>query len=344
MLRIIIIGLLSLGIAFVGNSQDFQVSQYYAAQTYLNPAFAGNTEMARVNAIGRLQWPSNAARYRTMVVGVDHNLPRLSSGAGILFTRDAAGSASLATNQISGMYAYQMSLNRKWGMRVGLQVGYSWLSIDEGSLTFRDQLNDNGTIAGSTSQTIPFSNKNFFDVSTGFLWFTKKLWIGTTFKHLNRPNMSLVTGEEGNLPWYVSIHGGYQFPLYPGGRYNGDARTSYFSPTFNYKHQGTFDQLDIGAYFAYEWLTAGTWYRGIPVLTVEDNITISNQDALVFLLGFHLDGLSIAYSYDVTISRLNVLNTGGAHELSVVYEFEYVINPKYRKPPRRKRSIPCPRF
>ena len=203
MKRILLIALIVLLALPMAKAQDFQVSQYYAAQTHLNPAFAGNTEMARANVLGRLQWPSNAARYRTYVVGFDHNLPHLSSGAGILFTRDAAGSASLASNHISGMYSYQMALNRKWGMRTGLQVGYNWLSIDQGALTFRDQLNDNGTIAGTTSQTIPFNTKNFFDVSAGFLWFTKKAWIGTTFKHLNRPNMSLITGEEGNLPWYI---------------------------------------------------------------------------------------------------------------------------------------------
>ncbi len=344
MKRISLLALLIVGACFAGMAQDFQISQYYAAQTFLNPAFAGNTEMARVNATARLQWPSNAARYRTYVVAADHNLPHLKSGAGVMFTRDAAGSASLASNYVAGMYAYQMNLNKKWAMRTGLQVGYSWLSIDQGALTFRDQLNDNGTIAGSTSQPIPFNTKNFFDVSAGFLWFTEKAWIGTTFKHLNRPNQSLITGEEGNLPVYLSVHGGYQFPLYPGGRYRGDARTSYFSPTFNFKHQGNFNQLDLGAYFSYEWLVLGSWYRGLPIFTVEDNITITNHDALVFLAGFHWKGLSMAYSYDITISRLNVLNTGGAHELSVIYEFEYQINPKYRKPPRSKRSIPCPKF
>ncbi len=344
MKRILLLAILIIGSGLGLKAQDFQVSQYYAAQTFLNPAFAGNTTMARVNSIARLQWPSNAARYRTFVVGADHNLPHLNSGAGILFTRDAAGSASLATNYVGGMYAYQLGINKKWAMRTGLQIGYSWLSIDEGSLTFRDQLNDNGTIAGSTSQTIPFNTKNFFDVTAGFLWFTNKAWIGTTFKHLNRPNQSLITGEEGNLPVYFSLHAGYQFPLYPGGRYRGDARQSYFSPTFNYKRQGNFNQLDIGAYFSYEWLVVGSWYRGLPIFTVEDNITITNHDALVFLLGFHWKGLSMAYSYDVTISNLNVLNTGGAHELSIIYEFEYQINPKYRKPPRRMRSIPCPKF
>ncbi len=159
MRKSLFLGLLIFGIAFVGKAQDFQVSQYYAAQTHLNPAFAGNTKMARVNSTARLQWPSSAAKYRTYVVGFDHNLPHLKSGAGGIFTRDAAGSSSLATNYVGGMYAYQMDLNRKWAMRTGLQVGYSWLSIDQSNLTFRDQLNDNGTIAGSTSQTIPLTTK-----------------------------------------------------------------------------------------------------------------------------------------------------------------------------------------
>ena len=112
----------------------------------------------------------------------------------------------------------------------------------------------------------------------------------------------------------------------------------YITPTLNYKRQGPFEQLDMGAYVYMEPLIFGVWYRGLPYKPVENQ---SNRDAVVMLVGVNLpSGLNIGYSFDYTISKLGP-GSGGAHEFSLVYTWP-MRNP--RKPPKDKLIIPCPDF
>jgi hypothetical protein len=104
-----------------------------------------------------------------------------------------------------------------------------------------------------------------------------------------------------------------------------------------YKLQGNFSQLDAGLYFTYEPVVFGLWYRGLPFKPVDG---ISNHESLIFLTGISSNGLHIGYSFDYTLSQLGI-STGGAHEISIRYEF-FLGDP--RKPPKNVRKLPCPKF
>jgi hypothetical protein len=115
-------------------------------------------------------------------------------------------------------------------------------------------------------------------------------------------------------------------------------RVAAIAPSFVYKHQGSFDQLDIGTYFLYEPVVVGLWYRGIPITqNVADNIS---QDAVVIILGFQLTNIELSYSYDLTVSELGPI-AGGAHELALKYKLN-IDNPSKSK--KKERFIPCPTF
>jgi hypothetical protein len=113
------------------------------------------------------------------------------------------------------------------------------------------------------------------------------------------------------------------------------------APAFQYRHQGQFDQLDLGLYYTAEPLVLGLWYRGVPFKQVNGFV---NNESIVLLLGFTNIGakqsLNIGYSYDYTISKLGS-GSGGAHEFSLVYSWP-MRDP--RKPPKDKLVIPCPDF
>ena len=108
-------------------------------------------------------------------------------------------------------------------------------------------------------------------------------------------------------------------------------------PALNYRLQGEFMQFDAGAYLNYSSFNVGVWYRGIPIRSVNG---INNNDAIVFSVGVSTRGLNIGYSFDYTLSALGI-KSGGAHELSVSYQF-FIGDP--RKPPKSIREIPCPRL
>src|SRR5690554_623412 len=71
-----------------GNAQDFQFSQYHESPLYLNPAFTGLGKMHRIAINSRIQWPNLPKAYLTNALSYDYNLDHLSSGFGLMLTRD----------------------------------------------------------------------------------------------------------------------------------------------------------------------------------------------------------------------------------------------------------------
>jgi type IX secretion system PorP/SprF family membrane protein len=272
-----------------------------------------------------------------------------------MVVNDSQGPGRLKSTEVSGIYSYQIQLGEENFLRLGAQGTYSNKSLDYFGLTFGDQYTNRGFTGNSSSD--PFANKNnispikFVDYSGGALFYNSKTWLGVSMHHINRPTYTFLnTGAASPiagcptgdcLPRKLSISGGLKIPL--ANPYSNAANVDKefsISPAFLYKRQGKFDQLDVGFYGTYSSLTAGLWYRGIPIK--KKNITRTNHDAFVFLLGYRQDNFSIGYSYDITISSLG-FSTGGSHEISIAYQLE----PFERNSPRKsrnKKELSCPKY
>jgi type IX secretion system PorP/SprF family membrane protein len=323
--------------AFTAQAQDPEFSQYYAAPLYLNPAFTGTTMDHRFIANYRNQWPNVAQGYSTYAASYDYNLQSLNSGFGFMAIQDQAGSAGMKSTEFNFLYSYKWNVSSKWIISSGLNFGYAVRSIDFNKLIFADQLQ-----LGS-SQTLPTSdpsltnsgNSHYFDFKAGLLAYNRNFWLGFAANHINQPNRSLVNSE-AYVPMKLTLHGGVRIPLYTGA-FKRD-RIPVLSPSFVYKQQGNFQQLDVGAYLLYEPIIFGLWFRGIPLLKNTDNNP--RRDAAVIILGFQLNRFEIVYSYDFTISELGPVS-GGAHEIAMKYRFEIAAHSKTKKP---QKFIPCPTF
>ena len=108
------------------------------------------------------------------------------------------------------------------------------------------------------------------------------------------------------------------------------------SPTFNYRSQGDFDQLDLGMYFTMSPVIFGVWYRGIPVKSPEGGG--GNTESVIFMMGLTKNKITMGYSFDYTLSKLGI-GSGGAHEISITYTFK---GGSPRKPSREVRELKCP--
>jgi len=324
-------------------AQDPQYSQFYSAPLQLNPAFTGSSQLTRVGANYRSQWPALDASYVTYAAWVDHFIDDKNSGVGFLVSRDNVTISGLTSTLISGSYAYQLPVSEIYTVRVGFQGGYTLRNIDYSSLVFGDQIGPGGVITPSQETFDQSGAKNFFDIGAGALIYSNSAWLGFSAFHLNQPNQTL-SGGNSPLPRRYSVHLGYKFFWSPGvvgkGLFARPQERS-VAPTIQYKFQGVFDQLDLGLYFTYDPIIAGVWYRGLPIKNVEG---FSNHESLVFLIGFNQrtkkEIFSIGYSYDVTLSNLGA-SSGGAHEFSIAYSW-FTGDP--RKPPKNVRMIPCPNF
>lgn len=325
-------------------AQDPQYSQYYAAPLYMNPAMAGAELTGRVGFNYRNQWPSIDAQFTTFSAYYDTYLHDYNSGIGIHVMQDTEGAAKLRSTSISAMYSYELKLGDNTYFRPGFQATYIRREIGfYENLVFANQINPNdpfGPIMPSTDIPGLGEPVGMLSLSVGGLFFTEKFWAGVSAHHVNEPNQSFIDGVSP-LPMKLSFHAGYRIPLAEGGM-RGDfthiRRQRSFTPTVNYKRQGPFEQLDVGAYFSLEPIVFGLWYRGLPYKPVEQQ---SNRDAIVMMVGVNLlSGLNIGYSFDYTVSQLGI-QSGGAHELSL----SWTLPNKYQgKPSRRDTVLPCPKF
>ncbi len=326
--RIIYLLLLSFIILTDSLGQDPTFSQFYANSLYLSPSFAGATSEYRLSMNYRDQWPSVPGVFNTYSISFDKALPNFNSGIGVLATYDVAGSGNLSTTNIGLLYSYDFNINKDWHIRPGINFKFYYLGLDIGKLVFNSQITGSGTTPAVTPP--PFSNVADVDFASSALVYNQSTWVGVTLDHLLTPKTSFY-GDNSTLPIKFNLYGGTQILRTTRLR---QKMQEVLSIAFNFQMQGKFYQSDIGLYYYKDPLIFGIWYRGIPFVTNQPG------DAIIGLIGIKTKQLHIGYSYDFTISSL-IGSTGGAHEISLVYEFNNLSLGQLKK---RIRAIPCPEF
>lgn len=316
-------------------AQDPQLSQYYQAPLYLNPAFAGVTPNQRLVLNHRVQWPSLPQAFTTYMLSYDIFVPELRSGFGVLLTTDKMGSAGWRTTTESFIYSYKLKLSDRLVFSPAISFGYGSNGLDRSKIILGDELRYNGESADMELRKL--GRQGYFDFTSGFLLYSRKAWVGGTFSHMNRPNLS-VLNEVSRLPMKTAIHAGFRFDL--AGGFRGSGRTSYLTPSVMYRAQGpTFSQFDLAMNYHVDPVSIGLAYRG--KFFKKSVISTMENDAMVFFLGLYMKSLQVGYSYDFTISELQT-SSGGAHELSIIWEFR--TKPANRAVKSKYKLIPCPTF
>ncbi len=319
--------LLSLCIFVDSSGQDPTFSQFYANSLYLAPSFAGATEEYRFSINYRNQWPAIPGVFHTYSISFDKALPNFNSGIGVLATYDVAGSGDLSTTNIGLLYSYDFNITEDWHIRPGVNFKFYYLGLNIYKLVFASQMTGSGTVPSVYPP--PFENVADVDFATSALVYNDRIWAGFTLDHLLVPKQSFY-GNDANLPVKFNLFGGMQILR------KTRLKVRYeevLSIAVNFQKQAKFYQSDAGLYYYRDPLIFGLWYRGIPFATSQPG------DAIIGLIGIKTEQLHIGYSYDFTVSSL-ISSTAGAHEISLVYEFNtFSIGDK-----RRIRAIPCPEF
>ena len=153
------------------------------------------------------------------------------------------------------------------------------------------------------------------DINLGLTYNTDAYYVGFSTTHLTRPNMSFDvpgTSEYKSVVHYY-LTGGYVFDL---------SSTLKFKPSLMFKGvTGAPVSIDINANFLmYDRFEVGASYR------VEDSVS------LLFNFGV-TRSFRMGYAYDYTISDYSNSNTGGAHEIILLYDIDFA-----------KKNLKSPRF
>jgi len=325
------LGLLFL--ALTSDAQDPMFTQYWTSPLYLNPGLAGSTIEPRINFNSRMQWAKLPNAFTTYATSADVMVDDWSSAFGILAMTDKAGSADLRNTSISGTYASKIRIAEGWVFSPAVTFGYASRSIDFDKLVFGDMIIHNGP---TTDDAIGhLGNQSYFDFSSGAVFYNKTFWAGFSGYHLNQPNYSLL-GEDAILPMRLSMHAGFRLPIKHATLSKSKLTT--IAPSFVYKKQGEFRQLDIGTNVIFDPVMVGLWYRGMPMSKNYNGR--SSQDAMVFILGLNLHYIEVGYSYDFTISDIGP-QSGGSHEVSITLLLPELHPDKVK---RKDKILPCPNY
>jgi len=229
-------------------AQDAVYSQSYASHLNLNPALTGLSHTPTIALNYRDQWNAFQGGYKTYSVSIDKHSARFNSGLGLLIANDRALHGAVNHLQVSALYSYFVPISDYWGSTIGLQATLNQRSIDYNQLIFGDQISElTGfqPISVATNEVLDLGNsvKSYFGLSGGFLLFSNTFYLGTTFKNINRPNISVANIEEESvLPMYISFHAGNTFNLN-----DISGLSPYVAPNIFYANQGKYHQIMAGA-------------------------------------------------------------------------------------------------
>jgi len=307
-------------------SQDVEFSQYYANPLYLNPAFAGSDEYARVFLNYRTILPSSFGDYSTYSASVDKYYDALSGGVGFQIMNDRQAQGLINDLGLNLLYSYQAKLRKKWAIAAGFKLAYKIKSLNADGLVYPDMIDPVNGNTGSGMESGLSQKSMYFDFSFGLLTWYDNYYVGISVDHLTNPKISLGSDNPGPIGRKYTVHGGLEIPFY-----NSLERVHMtLSPNLIMQMQGGSSKINLGLYLNKNMLTTGLW--------VKTNMQFDITGA-VLMFGYVGDLYTVAYSYDIPfyLGGLGGL-ISGAHEVTFLYKF------KYKSKRKKIRAIKCPKI
>ncbi len=332
--------------AFSGKSQDAVFSQYYHNPPTTNPALTGVFNgQNRVGTSIRTQWYSVVpnASLTTTDIFYDLRMNIINDdylGLGVMLLDDRTGVAQIgkAHGYLNLSYSKHLTYNKynetNQYLVFGTQAGYGLTYLDNSGFLFGSQFNKNTEIV---EPSIPsgenlLNSKFYPDINIGLLWYVSgrenNFYLGGAISHINRPDISLISGNSDRLAMKYSGLMGGEFTMRKG---------ISILPSIFFNMQGSIVQSMVGSNIrlgdtkdddnAYR---IGFWAR------LTNSVSGIEMPDIIFSSILEFNRIELGLSYDVNVSGLSKI-TGykGAFELSLLYVWGE--NPN-------RFSVECPRF
>lgn len=299
-------------------AQDPVLTQFYASPTLMNPAFAGSDGNTRLGLGYRDQSTRSDRILKTMYIYGDSWIESFNSGLGLSILNQKEELTNYNFLLFSFNYSYHLKISDTWTLFPGFAIDLGYKDYNFGGLLFEDQidiLNGNTSITSDPVLNDRRESVSFFDVSIGGVLYAENAWLGFSLRHLVKPDISFVEGENLPLPIYFSVHGGYQIPL------SSDYRRSFFTEesslylTFNYMKQGeAYNRLDFGAE-----MEVGLFSFGFLASSVIQKIVDESETFITFspVVGLETNDFRVGFSYDFPTSNFSTF--GGTSEITLQY-------------------------
>lgn len=330
--RAIFYCLLNIMVSIPLQAQDPQISQPFAVGSTISPAFTGMNFQDNVQLLYRNQFPSMAGNYTFGLLSVNMILPEKQSGFGLTASYDEQF-RNLKTTSLSLRYAYHLIVSKKSLLSMGIEGGWQHRALDFGTYVFPDNVSGS-LVSSSFDPTINSlaNSRNFFDLNAGVLYYSKRSWIGISTHHINKPNQSVGLGAIDYLQRKYALQIGSNFDVFT------TSSPIEITPVIYLKNQGKLVQIDLGTYVHVKQFELGLWYRGVPFVS-----SAGGNEAVVGLIGYTKDAMSIGFSHDILLSGISGF-ASGANEITFNYFFNSEKEGTLQKFLRKRGRLPCPRF
>ena len=304
-ITIALVGLL-LWITDSYSQQDPQYTQYMYNMNIVNPAYAGSKGTLSLGLLGRSQWTNVNGGPQTM--SFDAHAPvGKKVGMGLSMIADEIGPAK--EQNIYADFSYTISTSQEGRLAFGLKGGVTLLNVNLLDVVLPQ------TSTGDDPLFDENINDAFPNFGAGVYYYNDKWYAGFSVpnilksEHLDKENINTKASEE--VHYFLTT--GYVFDL---------SSTLKLKPSVMIKGvTGAPISFDVNAnVLLYDRFEMGASYRW--------------QDAVSLLFNFGVTrSFRVGYAYDYTISEFSNSNTGGSHEIILLYDIDFT-----------KKNLKSPRF
>lgn len=304
-ITIALVGLL-LWITDSYSQQDPQYTQYMYNMNIVNPAYAGSKGTLSLGLLGRSQWTNVNGGPQTM--SFDAHAPvGKKVGMGLSMIADEIGPAK--EQNIYADFSYTISTSQEGRLAFGLKGGVTLLNVNLLDVVLPQTLTSDDPLFDENI------NDAFPNFGAGVYYYNDKWYAGFSVpnilksEHLDKENINTKASEE--VHYFLTT--GYVFDL---------SSTLKLKPSVMIKGvTGAPISFDVNAnVLLYDRFEMGASYRW--------------QDAVSLLFNFGVTrSFRVGYAYDYTISEFSNSNTGGSHEIILLYDIDFT-----------KKNLKSPRF
>ena len=293
---LLLIILIVTGITGIRAQYDSQLSQYFMAMGYYNPAYAGVREDLNLLALSRLQWIGIEGAPKSFFIHADmpFKLGKTNHGVGLLIFTEGIG--LFQNTHVNLQYAYKQKL-LGGTLSAGLQFGLVNQSFNGEKVFYptsqfhqqQDQAIPNVQVSGMG-----------MDIGAGLYYTHKKFYVGLGVTHLNKAEVRLDEYSSMYLRSTYNLTGGYNIqlrnPLYE------------LQPSVFFKTDMQSFQADITARLVYNKMFNGGFSWRV-------------NESVILLLGAKFGSFHVGYAYDFPTTPI-LKGTSGSHELMVSYKLK----------------------
>ena len=284
--------------------QTSQYSMYMLNKFSFNPAYAGLEDKMVFTGVFRKQWAGLPGSPAYQNVNVHTPFGYLRGGLGINFENDAIGAEQII--QASIAYNYHIPVGKVGIFALGIAGGLHQKSLDGALLRTPEGDYSEPNILDHRDGILPIgvARAQVPIFQMGLYYYSNSLEIGLSANNLIEPTIKL-SGLQLQLKRHYFATLSYNIDF--GGNLT-------FHPSVLLKSDLVETQIDFSLLLRYnENIFGGASFRGYSNESI---------DAVAIIVGFKAnEKITIAYSYDLTLSVLNSVSTG-SHEVMLRYDLD----------------------